>query len=53
VSSDSAFALLAAIVNMYDRQLHNATLGALTTASDRLERFKGGEAYQPLQKRHA
>ncbi|MFM0520697.1 hypothetical protein PQR08_25025 [Caballeronia jiangsuensis] len=53
VSSESAFALLAAIVSMYDRQLHSATLGALTTASDRLERFKGGEAYQPLQKRRA
>ncbi|WP_250441942.1 hypothetical protein [Caballeronia sp. AZ1_KS37] len=53
VASDAAFALLAAIVCMYDRQLHSATLGALTTASDRLERFKGGEAYQPLQKRRA
>ncbi|GJH26891.1 hypothetical protein [Caballeronia novacaledonica] len=53
VSSRSAFALLAAVVSMYDRQLHSATLGALTTASDRLDRFKGGEAYQPLQTRRA
>jgi hypothetical protein len=51
VSSESAFALLAAIVSMYDRQLHSATLGALTTASDRLDRFKAGDAYQPLQKK--
>jgi hypothetical protein len=51
VSSESAFALLAAIVSMYDRQLHSATLGALTTASERLDRFKAGDAYQPLQKK--
>jgi hypothetical protein len=31
------------------RQLHSVTLAA----NDRLEQFKGGEAYQPMQKRHA
>jgi hypothetical protein len=38
---------------MYDRQLQKASLGALTTATERLERFKAGEAYHPLQKRRA
>ena len=53
VSSDAAFALLTAVVCMYDQQLQTVSLGALTSASERLERFKGGEAYQPLQKRRA
>ncbi|SAK89486.1 hypothetical protein AWB82_06272 [Caballeronia glebae] len=53
VSSYDAFALLSAIVGMYDRQLQKASLGALTTATERLERFKAGEAYQSLQKRRA
>jgi hypothetical protein len=53
VSSEAACALLTAIVCMRDRQLQTASLGALTSASDRLERFKAGEAYQALQKRPA
>jgi hypothetical protein len=53
VSSDAAFDLLTAVVCVYDQQLQSVSLGALTTASERLERFKGGEAYQPLQKRRA
>lgn len=39
----------AAIVSLYDHQLRRATLGALSVASERLERFKSGESYQPLQ----
>lgn len=53
VSSQAIFALLAAIVWLYDRQLQTAPLAALTTTSDRLDRYKAGEAYQPLQKRRA
>ncbi|QSN63989.1 MULTISPECIES: hypothetical protein [unclassified Caballeronia] len=44
---------LAAIVSLYDHQLRRATLGALTTASDRLERFKAGEPYQGSRKKRA
>jgi hypothetical protein len=43
----------AAIVSLYDHQLRRASLGALTVASDRLERFKAGEVYQPLVRRRA
>nr|WP_050456070.1 hypothetical protein [Candidatus Burkholderia verschuerenii] len=42
-----------AIVSLYDHQLQRATLGALTVASERLERFKAGEPYQQAQKRQA
>ncbi|MDR5806702.1 hypothetical protein [Caballeronia sp. LZ001] len=45
--------MLTAVICMYDQQLQTVSLGALTAASERLERFKGGEAYQPLQKRRA
>jgi hypothetical protein len=41
------------IVSLYDRQLQRASLAALTVACERLDRFKAGEAYQPLQKRRA
>ncbi len=44
---------LAAIVSLYDHQLKRATLGALTAASDRLERFKAGEPYQGSKKKRA
>jgi hypothetical protein len=44
---------LAAIVSLYDHQLKRATLGALTAASDRLERFKAGEPYQGSRKKRA
>jgi hypothetical protein len=43
----------AAIVALYDHQLHRATLNALTSASERLERFKAGEPYQQAQRRRA
>ncbi|KMY85674.1 hypothetical protein BUMB_03144 [Candidatus Paraburkholderia calva] len=43
----------AAIVALYDHQLQRATLGALTAASERLERFKCGESYQQAQRRRA
>jgi hypothetical protein len=43
------FDRLAAIVSLYDHQLRRATLGALSVASERLERFKTGEPYQPMQ----
>jgi hypothetical protein len=43
----------AAIVSLYDHQLQRATLGTLTVASERLERFKAGEPYQQAQKRRA
>ncbi|AET93231.1 hypothetical protein BYI23_C010850 [Burkholderia sp. YI23] len=43
------FDRLAAIVSLYDLQLRRASLGALSAASERLERFKAGEAYQPMQ----
>ncbi|KND55237.1 hypothetical protein BPUN_2923 [Candidatus Paraburkholderia kirkii] len=45
------FDRLAAIVSLYDHQLRRATLGALSAASERLERFKAGEAYQPMHAR--
>ncbi|GAB5097029.1 MULTISPECIES: hypothetical protein [unclassified Caballeronia] len=48
-----AFEQIAAIVSLYDHQLQRATLAALTTASERLDRFKAGEAYQPMQQRRA
>ncbi|KND58032.1 hypothetical protein BSCH_02261c [Candidatus Paraburkholderia schumanniana] len=47
------FERLAAIVSLYDHQLRRATLGALSAASERLERFKAGEAYQPMHARKA
>ncbi|KMZ13831.1 hypothetical protein BHUM_02026 [Candidatus Burkholderia humilis] len=43
----------AAIVSLYDRQLQRASLAALTVAYERLDRFKAGEVYQPLQRRRA
>jgi hypothetical protein len=43
----------AMIVSLYDQQLQRASLAAVTAACDRLERFKAGEVYQPLQKRRA
>ena len=45
------FERLAAIVSLYDHQLRRATLGALSVASERLERFRAGEAYQPMHAR--
>jgi hypothetical protein len=48
---DEGFDRLAAIVSLYDHQLRRATLGALSVASERLERIKGGEVYQPVQAR--
>ncbi|SAL40166.1 Fis family transcriptional regulator [Caballeronia turbans] len=45
------FDRLAAIVSLYDHQLRRASLGALSVASERLERFKAGEPYQPLHAR--
>jgi hypothetical protein len=45
------FERLAAIVSLYDHQLRRATLAALSVASERLERFKAGEPYQPMQAR--
>ncbi|BAN26090.1 hypothetical protein [Caballeronia insecticola] len=45
------FDRLAAIVSLYDHQLRRATLGALSVASERLERFKSGEPYQPVHAR--
>jgi hypothetical protein len=45
--------MFAAIITLYDHQLQRATLGALTIASERLDRFKAGEPYQQLQKRRA
>ncbi|SAK76875.1 Fis family transcriptional regulator [Caballeronia pedi] len=45
------FERLAAIVSLYDHQLRRASLGALSVASERLERFKAGEPYQPLHTR--
>ncbi|SAK80374.1 Fis family transcriptional regulator [Caballeronia hypogeia] len=42
---------LEAIISLYDHQLRRATLGALSAASDRLERFKAGEPYQPMPAR--
>ena len=45
------FDRLAAIVSLYDHQLRRASLGALSVASERLERFKAGEPYQPMQAR--
>ncbi|MDR5836694.1 hypothetical protein [Caballeronia sp. LZ034LL] len=53
---DEAFERLAAIVSLYDHQLRRATLGALSVASERLERVKAGEPYQlvqPVQAREA
>ncbi|VXB37709.1 Fis family transcriptional regulator [Burkholderia sp. 8Y] len=47
------FDRLAAIVSLYDHQLKRATLGALTAASDRLERFKAGEPYQSSRRKRA
>lgn len=44
---------LAAIVSLYDHQLRRATLGALSVASERLERIKTGEPYQPMQPRQS
>jgi hypothetical protein len=43
----------AAIVSLYDHQLRRATLGALTAASERLDRFKAGEPYQVARMRRA
>lgn len=51
ISSKAVFCLLSEIVSMHDRQLQSASLGALTEANDRLERFKAGERYRPLQRR--
>jgi hypothetical protein len=45
------FERLAAIVSLYDHQLRRASLGALSVASERLERFKAGEPYQPMHTR--
>ncbi|MFM0048372.1 hypothetical protein [Caballeronia grimmiae] len=47
------FDQLAAMVSLYDYQLRRATLGALTDASVRFERFKSGEPYRSLQRRRA
>jgi hypothetical protein len=47
------FDRLAAIVSLYDHQLRRATLGALSVASERLERVKAGEPYQPLAARRS
>jgi hypothetical protein len=45
------FERLAAIVSLYDHQLRRASLAALSVASERLERFKAGEPYQPMPAR--
>jgi len=47
------FETLAAIVSLYDHQLRRATLGALTVASERLERMKTGEPYLTSQRKRA
>jgi hypothetical protein len=47
----SAYELFAAIVTLHDWQLRSAPLSALTTASERLERFKAGEQWRPMKKR--
>jgi hypothetical protein len=46
-------AMFEMIVSLYDRQLQRASLAAVTAACERLDRFKAGEAYQPLLKRRA
>ncbi|WP_244818128.1 hypothetical protein [Caballeronia sp. Lep1P3] len=51
--SAEAFEKLAAVVTLYDHQLKRASLAALTVASERLERVKGGEAYQGAQRKRA
>ncbi|WP_061134200.1 hypothetical protein [Caballeronia fortuita] len=45
------FDRLAAIVSLYDHQLRRASFAALSVASERLERFKAGEPYQPMHTR--
>ncbi|OAJ52263.1 hypothetical protein [Paraburkholderia ginsengiterrae] len=49
---DAGFALFATIATNYDQQLHRAPLWAITDASERLDRFTAGVAYQaPMRKR--
>jgi hypothetical protein len=47
------FENFAAIVSLYDYQLRRASLGALTVASERLDRFKAGEPCHLVQRRRA
>jgi hypothetical protein len=53
VLSEGEFESFAAIVSLYDYQLRRASLGALTLASERLERLKAGEPCQLMQQRRA
>jgi hypothetical protein len=49
---EAGFALFATITTNYDQQLHRAPLWAITDASERLDRFTAGMAYQaPMRKR--
>jgi hypothetical protein len=50
---EDEFETFAAIVSLYDYQLRRASLGALTVASERLDRFKAGEPCQLAQRRRA
>lgn len=50
---DGAASLFAAIVTTYDEQLRRAPLWAIAEASDRLDRFQAGEAYQRADRKLA
>lgn len=50
---DGAACLFAAIVTTYDEQLHRAPLWAIAEASERLDRFQAGEAYQRTDRKLA
>ncbi|WP_180727416.1 hypothetical protein [Paraburkholderia largidicola] len=50
---EQGFQQFAVIVSTYDRQLHRAPLAAVADASDRLERFRGGESFEQVARKRA
>ena len=50
---DAASSLFATIVTTYDEQLRRAPLWAIAEASDRLDRFQAGEAFQRTDRKLA
>jgi hypothetical protein len=53
VLDESSFKEFALIVTTYDRQLRRAPLAAVAEASDRLERFRGGESFAQMARKRA
>ncbi|MBB5511066.1 hypothetical protein HDG35_007363 [Paraburkholderia sp. JPY681] len=50
---ETGFRQFAAIVSTYDKQLRRAPLSAVADASDRLDRFRAGEAFDQRARKRA